>query len=86
MSREKDDRDDDIETVMKIAELAAELGWVIALPDMESTTDGLIMGTVDWIKENGPNIYGPAFVVLEEDPLTGNLSENPIGDDGNKLH
>lgn len=86
MSKEQDDRDREVDIVMQIAELAAELGWVIALPDMDNTTDGLIMGTTGWIKENGPNIYGPEFVIFEQDPMTGELTDSAAGDGGNKLH
>jgi len=86
MSREQDERDREVEVVMQIAELAAELGWVIALPDMDNTTDGLIMGTQEWIRCNGPNIYGPEFVIFEQDPMTGTLTDSPAGDGGNKLH
>lgn len=86
MSDERDERERQADIVMQIAELAAELDWCIALPDMDTPVSGLIMGTTEWIKENGTMLYGPEFVIFTEDPLTGNMSESAAGDGGNKVH
>lgn len=85
MSRDED-REKQADVVMQIAELAAELGWSIALPDAESAVSGMIMGTNEWIKENGTQIYGPEFVIFEQDPMTGEMTDSPAGEGGNKLH
>lgn len=86
MSDEKDERERQADIVMQIAELAAELDWNIALPDMDTPVSGLIMGTNEWVREQGTIIYGPEFVIFTEDPLTGTMTDFPAGDGGNKLH
>lgn len=82
----KDDKERQADIVMQIAELAAELDWCIALPDMETAVSGMIMGTTDWVKENGTILYGPEFVIFEQDPMTGEMTDSPAGEGGNKLH
>lgn len=85
-SSEDAKRERQADVVMQIAELAAELDWCIALPDRESPVAGLIMGTEDYLKENGTLIYGPAFIIFSQDPMTGTMTETANEDDGSKLH
>lgn len=82
----RDEREKQADIVMQIAELAAELDWVIALPDAESAVSGLIMGNLDWVKDQGAILYGPEFVIFEQDPMTGEMTDSPAGEGGNKLH
>lgn len=81
----EEDKDRQADVVMQIAELAAELGWSIALPDADLAVGGLIMGDKEWLAENARELYGPSYVVFEQDAM-GEIQEHPSDDDGNKLH
>lgn len=70
-----------LELIMELSEIAAELGWAICLPQEDDIVPGLIVGTPDFVNQTAPLIYGDKYDLLVHDGLSDGLVEMPSSPD-----
>lgn len=86
----EEDKQRQADIIIEIIGLAAEIGWSLAIPDVNpdigEKVPGILVGADSWINENAEMVFGPGFMIFDTDPLTGEMTERPAGEGGNKLH
>lgn len=65
-----------VEIIMAMSELVAELGWIIALPTEVDTVPGLIIGTEEFAKDVVSAYYGDKAEFFSQNN-EGDLGELP---------
>lgn len=66
------------ELIEELASICEELGWVIALPTMEDTIPGLVIGQETFVNDVVSVYYGSDYEVFTKEKMDEGLKEVPI--------
>lgn len=66
------------ELIEELASICEELGWVIALPTMEDTIPGLVIGQENFVNDVVSVYYGENYEVFTKDPTDAGMKEIPV--------
>lgn len=66
------------ELIEELASICEELGWVIALPTMEETIPGLVIGQETFVNDVVSVYYGSDYEVFSKDMSDPGMKEVPM--------